>query len=306
MRKLIVAMLVLGCVSASCKSEPQEKPDDQPEQTAEEREGEQQPDGGGDDTITDEMADEHEGEEPTATEAAEMEPSQPVTTRQVDYATLDGDAVTGYYAEPEKFEGELPGLMVIQEWWGLNDNIRKMTERLAGEGYRALAVDLYEGQVAREADRAQELMQQAMQDKQRLQQNIRQAHQYLDQKVGAPDIGVVGWCFGGGWSLQTALMLPDKIDATVIYYGQLVTDREQLEKLDMPVLGLFGADDEAIPPEQVEQFESTLEELDKEARIHIYEEAGHAFANPSGERYNADAATDAWKKTVEFLNEHLK
>ena len=93
---------------------------------------------------------------------------------------------------------------------------------------------------------------------------------------------MIGWCFGGGWSLRTALALPQKIDATVIYYGELVTDRDRLATLDMPVLGNFGAEDQGITPDKVHRFESTLKDLGKDVDVKIYDGAGHAFANPSG------------------------
>ncbi len=299
-RLFAAALLVAGCLVSGCKSGGEQKPDEQ-EEMADEEETD-----AGDESMADKMADEHEGDEPIPSGAIEGEPRQPVTTEQVDYAELDGEAVSGYLAKPKATDGTAPGIIVIQEWWGLNDNIRKMTELLAGEGYSALAVDLYEGKVAESPDKARSLMQEAMGDKKRLRNNLRQAYQYLDQEVGAENIGVIGWCFGGGWSLQTALMLPDKIDATVIYYGELTADKEKLKKLDMPILGLFGSEDTAVPPEVVNEFEAALQDLDKEANIHIYEGANHAFANPSGERYDPKLAQDAWEKTVKFLAEHLK
>ncbi|MFB6350711.1 MAG: dienelactone hydrolase family protein, partial [Bradymonadaceae bacterium] len=306
MRKTVLVVWMVGLVAVGCKSEPQKKPDQKKEKAA--QKGKQdQPDAGDDqgDTVTQRMGEEHEGDEPTPTGAVEMEPAQPVTTKTVDYATLDGTTVTGYYAEPKQYEGDLPGIILIHEWWGLNDNIRAMTRRLAGQGYRALAVDLYEGEIVEDPGRAQKLMKEAMAKKVRIKRNLRQAYEYLHQEVGAPRIGVIGWCFGGGWSLQTALMLPDKIDATVIYYGQLVLDKTKLKELNMPVLGFFGAKDSAIPPDQARKFEEALKELDKKVEIHIYKEAGHAFANPSGQRYVPEAANDAWKKTLKFFDTYL-
>lgn len=307
MRKLLVALLVVGMAPWGCQKEAE--PDEAKAETANKSEKEKRADGeesAEKDTITDKMAEEHEGDEPKPSGAAKMEPSQPVTGQQVDYATLDGTKVSGYMAKPTKAEGKLPGLIVIQEWWGLNDNIRKMTDRLAGEGYVALAVDLYEGEVAEKPEKARELMQKAMGNKERLGKNLQQAYDFVADESGAEPVGVIGWCFGGGWSLQTALMMPDKIDATVIYYGQLVTDEEKLKAINSPIIGFFGSEDSAIPPKQVETFEETLKGLDKTVETHVYQGANHAFANPSGERYDAEAATDAWKKTVTFLNKHLK
>jgi carboxymethylenebutenolidase len=303
-RLFAAALLFAGCLVAGCQSSGEQKPDEK-EKMADKSAKEGETDAG-DESMADKMADEHEGDEPIPSGAIEGEPRQPVTAEQVDYAELDGETVSGYLAKPKETEGTAPGIIVIQEWWGLNDNIRKMTELLAGEGYSALAVDLYEGKVAESPDKARSLMQEAMGDKDRLRNNLRQAYQYLDQEVGAENIGVIGWCFGGGWSLQTALMLPDKIDATVIYYGELTANKEKLKKLDMPILGLFGSEDTAVPPATVDKFEAALQDLEKEANIHIYEGANHAFANPSGERYDAEAAQDAWEKTVKFLAEHLK
>ena len=264
------------------------------------------PDADADADYADRMGMEHAGETPTATAATHGADSLDVATEDVVYATVDGAAVTGYLARPSDAEGPLPGIIVIQEWWGLNDNIRAMARQFAAQGYTALAVDLYSGQVATTRDDAMTYMQAAMANEASLTENVRQAYGYLTTEQQAPRVGSVGWCFGGGWSLRTALTLPDELDAAVIYYGQVVTDRDQLATLNVPVLGLFGADDGGIPVDQVRAFESTLQDLGKDATVQIYEGANHAFANPSGERYHAEAAEDAWARTTAFFAEHLK
>jgi carboxymethylenebutenolidase len=137
-----------------------------------------------------------------------------------------------------------------------------------------------------------------------LTDNLKQAYAYLSD--GGQKVGTIGWCFGGGWSLATALALPEDVDATVIYYGRLVTEKAELEKLRMPILGIFGAEDEGIPLESVKAFESALKELGKNASVHIYEGADHAFANPSGQNYQAEPAKDAWQKALAFFAENLK
>lgn len=264
--------------------------------------------GGGDDaaasadTFQARMAEEHEEDRPVASGAADASPSQAVSTDTVTYATVDGREATGYYAAPEAASDSLPGLVVIHEWWGLNDNIRSMTRRLAGEGYRALAVDLYYGAVASSPDSAGELTSTVQQEE--ALSNLRQAHGWLAER-GAPRVGSIGWCFGGGWSLQTALALPEELDASVIYYGRLVTDPGRLETLGMPVQGHFGAEDGSIPVEQVRRFEAVLDSLGKTADVYVYEGAGHAFANPSGTRYAPDAAKQSWARTLAFLDAHL-
>jgi carboxymethylenebutenolidase len=251
------------------------------------------------------MAQEHQHDKPTATPAATAEPAQPVTAEEVSYGEVGGKPVRGYLARPKNAKGKLPGLIVIHEWWGLNDNIRSMTRRLAGEGYQALAVDLYGGTVADNPDAAMKQVNAVMQNRGAAEENLRRAAAYLEGK-GAGKLGVIGWCFGGGWSLATAQMMPDKIDATVIYYGRIETDKAKLAPLKSPVLGIFGAKDQGIPVESVKAFEAALKELGKPAEIHVYEGADHAFANASGGNYNAEAAADAWKRTTAFLKKHLQ
>ncbi|MGE0641466.1 MAG: dienelactone hydrolase family protein [Thermoanaerobaculia bacterium] len=259
----------------------------------------------GDDYVA-RMAHEHAGESPTPTAAVIPEPAQPVFFGEVEYAKLDGKPVRGYLARPVAVEGPLPAILVIQEWWGLNDNIRAVTRRLAGEGYVALAVDLYEGRTASDADSAMKAMQEALAQAPRLTENLRQAHAYLEKQTKATKVGVIGWCFGGGWSLATALDLGDGIDAAVMYYGRVVTAPAELAKLKAPLLGLFGGKDEGIPVAGVREMENQLKKLGKQATIVVYPEADHAFANPSGQRYDAAAANDCWSKTTAFFAEHLK
>lgn len=256
--------------------------------------------------ITERMAEEHEGDVPVQNQSVLYEQMQPVDSMEVNYAKTDSGAITGFLAKPQNAEGELPGILVIHEWWGLNDNVRMMTKRLAGLGYVALAVDLYNGKVASSPEFARQYMQQAMANPEGAIDNLKQAYKYLEEEQNAGNIGVIGWCFGGGWALKTALEMPDKIDATVIYYGELVTDLDPLRTLNMPVVGFFGGQDQGIPIKTVNTFKDNLELLDKNAQIYIYEDAGHAFANPSGNRYNKEAAHDAWEKTKAFFEEHLK
>ena len=259
------------------------------------------------DATTEKMAEQHKHDKPTATAAATTPPAQEVTGEDVVYATVGGKPVHGFLARPKvPAKGPLPGIIVIHEWWGLNDNIRGMAKRLAGEGYTALAVDLYGGQTADTPDKAKELMGAVLKDTAPGADNVKQAYSYLETQEKAPKIGVIGWCFGGGWSLQTALLLPDKIDATVIYYGHLETDKAKLALLKMPVIGFFGGKDQGITADSVRAFEKTMKELGKSVEVHIYEDANHAFANASGGAYNPKAAEDAWKRTTAFLKKNLK
>ena len=255
----------------------------------------------------DQMAELHQGDVPVASGAIADIPEDAVTTTEVVYATLNEQPFTGYLAQPTEVSEPLPGLIVIQEWWGLNDNIRAMTRRLANEGYTALAVDLYGSEVAETPDEARALVQDALQDPELLTQNLVSAYEYLNSEYQVPTVGSIGWCFGGTWSLNTALALPDSLDAAVIYYGgQISTDPAVLAPLQMPIQGHFGELDSNPPPETVAAFEAVLDELGKDAEIYLYEGANHAFANPSGTRYNAEAAELAWDRTIEFLSENLQ
>ena len=258
------------------------------------------------DDYTERMTAEHEGDTPVASAAVGAEPASAVVDENVTYAEVEGRPVVGFLARPVRDADGAPGIIVIHEWWGLNDNIRSMARQLAGLGYNALAVDLYRGEVAEDSDGARALMSGTMERESELEINLREAYRYLNDELGAPAVGTIGWCFGGGWSLRTALLLPDEVDATVIYYGRLVTERDRLEPLRVPILGIFGAEDQGIPVDTVHEFESTLRELGKSASVHIYEGANHAFANPSGTRYNAEAAEDAWSRTTAFFAEHLQ
>lgn len=268
--------------------------------------------------AADDMAEMHEGDAPEAT-AAVREPMLPVTGGTVAYGTTDaGASITGYAAAPERPDSvlaarglnpdttALPGLIVIHEWWGLNDNIRAATRRLAGQGYRALAVDLYGSATADTPNEARDLMQLAMEDPGLVRSNLRQAHDFLREDGDAPRVAVLGWCFGGGMALEAAVSQPEALDGAVIYYGSVDrASREDLEAITFPILGLFGGQDASIPVESVRDFEATLNDVGTAVEIHVYDDAGHAFANPSGTRYNADAAADAWDETTTFLSRVL-
>jgi carboxymethylenebutenolidase len=259
--------------------------------------------GGLDDAAT---AEEHRHDVPAPSPLAAPAPEVPVLEQQLAYGEAQKRNLVGYLAMPADAAEPLPGIIVIHEWWGLNDNIRAVTRRLAGEGYVALAVDLYGCRTAATTDQAQGLMAALVEDPEAARANLRQAYDYLEQYAFAPRIGSIGWCLGGGWSLQTALLYPDALDAMVMYYGRLTTDRTELATLEVPMLGLFGGLDESIPVTEVQEFRDTLAQLGKRADVRIFPRADHAFANPSGGNYNERAAAEAWDVTLSFLAEHLK
>lgn len=253
----------------------------------------------------DAMSREHAADNGEPSSAADIAPQRPVVAETLPYAEVDDELVYGHFVFPADMVDPLPGLIVIHEWWGLNDGVRAMADRIAAEGYVVLAVDLFAGNSASDPAVARELMLEVVENPDLAEENIRQAYQFLVETAQAPRIGSLGWCFGGGWSLNTALLFPEELDAAVIYYGAVTDNDERLAPLDVPILGLFGDQDRGIPVESVEGFEQALERLRKNYEIEIYEGAAHAFANPSGNNYNAEIAEMAWERTVEFLDKHL-
>jgi carboxymethylenebutenolidase len=262
------------------------------------------------------MADGHEDDTPTATAAA-REPDVPVDAREVTYGeAADGTPITGYRVVPSNPDSvlaahgrdpataALPGLVVIHEWWGLNDNIRAATRRLAGEGYRALAVDLYADSTADTPKRAQALMKRATGTPKALVANLRAAHEAL-QADGAVRVGVLGWCFGGGMTFRALADRPAAFDAAVPYYGTPESmTADVLTQLETPVLAHFGRQDNVVPTTQVEALRARMDGTGADVQIYEYD-AGHAFANPSGNTYDAEAAATAWGRTTDFLETHL-
>ena len=253
----------------------------------------------------DAMSREHAGDSTTPSPAATVEPRQPVESERFAYAEVNEEVVYGYFVAPSNMIEPLPAIIMIHEWWGLNDNIRAMADRLAGEGYIVLAVDLYGGKTAEYPQDARKLMLEVVEDPDSASDNLRQAYQFVTTAAGAPRVASLGWCFGGGWSLNTAMLFPNELDAAVIYYGQVTADEDQLRPINAPLLGLFGAEDNGISVESVKEFEATLQRLRKVHDIHIYPGTGHAFANPTGRNYDADVAEDAWRRTLEFLGQNL-
>lgn len=253
----------------------------------------------------DAMAREHAADSGTPGEGASIAPRRPVVAETLPYAEVGEELVYGHFVFPADMVDPLPGLIIVHEWWGLNDAVRSAADRLAGEGYVVLAVDLFGGNTARQAPDARELMLSALQKPELAHENLRQAYAFIRDVGGAPKIGALGWCFGGAWALNTALLFPDELDAAVIYYGQVPADEERLAPLQVPILGHFGEDDRGIPVASVRAFEQALVNLDKEHQIEIYPDAGHAFANPSGNSYKPDVAQRAWETTRKFLQEHL-
>lgn len=258
--------------------------------------------------FTEAMAREHADDAPVPAAAADPQTVRAeveTTQAEVVYGKVGDKKLHGVLSVPVGATADAPAIIVVHEWWGLNNNVKTMANRLAKQGYVTLAVDMYDGKVAESPSAARAHMEAVFADQGGAQENIRQAHAFLAAR-GATKFGSIGWCFGGGWSLQSAILLGDAMNASVIYYGHLEPDEAQIRKVKAPLLGLFGAEDGGIPVDGVRAFQKTAVAAGVSMDVHIYEGAGHAFANPSGKNYQEEAARDAWDKTLTFFDAHLR
>jgi len=218
----------------------------------------------------------------------------------------NGSTGSGYLAVPDSGSG--PGVVVIQEWWGLNDQIKEICDQYAGEGFVALAPDLYRGKVAHEPDEATKLM---------MALNIEQAAKDMAGAIGAllqhdavtsKKVGVTGYCMGGGLALWLATLRPDDIAAVVPYYGVIPWPAAQPDysKLKAPVQGHYAENDDFASPEQVKELEDELKALGKQLEFFTYPGTQHGFANHHrDEQHHADHTDTAWQRTIEFLRANL-
>lgn len=218
----------------------------------------------------------------------------------VQFACADGTAASGYLIASSKKKSK-KWLFVIQEWWGLNDYIKKEAETFAAElgNVNVLAIDMYDGKVATTRDSATKYMSGAKAE--RLQAIINAAVAYAGSKAS---IYTVGWCFGGGWSLQASLLAGSQAKGCIMYYGRPEKDKTKLQNLTCDVIGFFGTKDKGIPETTVDEFEQNMKSLGKNITLHKYE-AGHGFANPSNPVFNKEAAEDAHAKAIAFLKERM-
>ena len=221
----------------------------------------------------------------------------PQGTYSVSSGQIEYGAYTGYESKPEGIENP-PGVILIHEWWGLNQNIVDTAEKLSTHGYHVIAVDLYGGEVTENPSTASRLVSDVNQTD--AITNLQAAQRYLESS-GSQTVSSLGFCFGGGQSMEfaTAEMNPD---ASIIFYGNPITNQTRLLNVDHPILGIFGENDSTIPAESVNELDTLLDNQTRHS-IHTYPGANHAFANPSGDRFDESAARDAWNKTLNFLSD---
>lgn len=239
-----------------------------------------------------------------AFDAFASEGSQPLTN--VSFPASDGTTLQGYLAEPAG-EGPHPSILLIHEWWGFNEGMTVLADALAEEGYLVLAADAYRGRLTARVPRA--LYMTITTPQEQIQSDLDDALDYLQALPNAdPErTATMGFCFGGGQSLQLGLRESERLAVTVVYYGALVTNPDLLRPFTdgQAVLGIFGEEDQQIFVDDVIEFEAALNSLDINNQITIYPAVGHAFLNE--ENYNqSGAAGDAWQETLIFLDENLK
>ena len=229
-----------------------------------------------------------------------LDPASPRPKGETVRLKVQGGDSTAYVAKPNaKPKG---AVLVLHEWWGLNDWVKSMADRLAGEGYLALAVDLYKGKIASDPKEAAALM---GQKDEKWGDAVEEAGlEWLKANAGGAKVATLGWCMGGGESLKSSLNDPKDVNATVMYYGMPVTDVNRLKTLRGPVLGIWANQDGWITPDKVKAFDEALTRAGVKHEFHAYD-ADNAFANPSGGKFNGPAAADAWQKTRAFLSANL-
>ncbi|HRV95423.1 MAG TPA: dienelactone hydrolase family protein [Anaerolineae bacterium] len=230
-----------------------------------------------------------------------METEGDLTVGIVEYPDTDDETLMGYLAYPSSGEA-VPAIIVIQEWWGLNDHIKDVARRFANEGFVVLAPDLYHGQVATEPDEARKLVMEL--DNAEAVKEIEQAIAYLQKQdyVSGDKVGVVGYCMGGGLVLRTALA-SDDVGAGVVYYGSPL-DPAEAGEVKAPILTFVGTEDN-IPVDAIEAMHAAFTEAGIKNEYEVYDGAQHAFFNDTRESYNEQAATDAWPRTLAWFHENL-
>jgi len=226
------------------------------------------------------------------------------TSKEVSYKSGDETVHAILYTPQGK--GPFPGIIAVHEWWGLVDWVKDEANKLADQGYVVLAIDLYRGKTAMNPEEAHELMRGLPED--RANRDLESAYRYLSSQpnIKKDRIGGIGWCMGGGYALDLALDEPN-LAADVINYGHLVDDPDEISKIRAPILGLFGAQDMGITPDDVKKFQAEMEKQGKKIEVTDYPDAGHAFENPNNKSgYRPRDAEDAWNKTVAFFASTLK
>ncbi|MGH8398595.1 MAG: dienelactone hydrolase family protein [Gammaproteobacteria bacterium] len=233
-------------------------------------------------------------------------PLTAIHSERLQYALVNGRPVYGYLSRPIQVKNTQPGLILIHMWWGLNQHMRDMADRLARQGYTVLAVDLFNGRSTRDPRVAAQLMDLASSDSGALLSNLEQAVSYMNTQQQVVQLGVVGWSVGGHWTFQIASDLPQAFSALAVFYAVPYTEPSQLAQLRMPMLAFFGGHDPFVPPAVVQKFQWAAGLASARVDIHIYPDAQATFDDPESTAYNPLDAQDAWRQLDAFLAHYLK
>ena len=223
-------------------------------------------------------------------------------SKMVEFTRPDGKNCSGYYGEPNE-NATAPAVVMIQEWWGLNDQVKGMADDLVAAGYRVLVPDLYRGDTTVEQEEAKHKMD-SLDFQEATDQDIRGAVQYL--KKNSPSVAVMGFCMGGILTMISAIHLDEEIRAAISWYGVPPEEAGEPSSIKIPVQGHFGTEDSFFPPEKVDALEEQLKAGNVDYDFYRYEGAEHAFGNETGDSYDAEAKKKAWERSLSFLSKHIR
>ena len=234
-------------------------------------------------------------------------PSEPreIISESLPYAEIGDGLVYGHFAIPADMIDPLPAVIIVHDWFGLNQTVRSAAERLAGDGFIVLAVDMFGGRTADNVAAARELEVEVVENSRAAEDNLRQAIEFIRISSGAPSIAIVGYGFGGGWALRSALEPRSRLSAAVSFYGQVITDEDRLADAKVPILGFFSESDRAVPVQNVRDFAASMRGLQKEAEVKILDDVRRGFVDVNSENYNGARAGEAWRQMVGFLNTQM-
>lgn len=225
---------------------------------------------------------------------------------EIPYGETEDDLLRGYFVYPADMVEPLPAVIVVHEWWGLNDSVRDAASRIAAQGYMVLAVDLFRGETATSTSDASALARKLLEEPGFAEKNLRAAHTFVSDAAGAPSVAALGWSLGGYWAVEATRFLPDSFSAAIAYYSQPDDDADTVSSISAPVLSLFGGQDRSIPADAVRAFEAQARALDKPIEVVIFPRGKHGFANPDDSRYDERIAEQAWRRTAAFLDRYLR
>ena len=225
-----------------------------------------------------------------------------VIAENLPYAEVGDELIYGYFAFPANMVEPLPAVLLVHDRWGLNDDVRNNVERLAAGGYIVLGVDLFSGEAADDLSSARQLEIAVVENREIAQENINQAIEFVKTSSSPPSVSIVGFGFGGGWALNSAIDQPEALGAAISYYGQVPTEDTQIQSLDVPYLGFFSESDNAVPIATAREFSEKASAMSKDVEIRTFADARRGFAEESAETFDANASNEAWSHMLEFLD----